>query len=39
MQGLWNLFNSMPTGALQQNHFKNEQLLAQVKSAFTFEGE
>jgi heterodisulfide reductase subunit A len=28
-----------PTGALQQSHFKNLQLLAQVRSVFTFEGE
>jgi heterodisulfide reductase subunit A len=28
-----------PTGALQQSHFKNQQLLAQVRSVFTFEGE
>jgi heterodisulfide reductase subunit A len=26
-----------PTGALQQNHFRNDQLLAQVKNVFTFE--
>ncbi|WP_406662057.1 CoB--CoM heterodisulfide reductase iron-sulfur subunit A family protein [Methanolobus sp. ZRKC3] len=28
-----------PTGALQQSHFKNDQLLAQVKSVFTYQGE
>jgi heterodisulfide reductase subunit A len=28
-----------PTGALQQSHFKNEQLLAQVRSVFTLAGE
>jgi heterodisulfide reductase subunit A len=26
-----------PTGALQQSHFKNDQLLAQVKNVFAFE--
>jgi heterodisulfide reductase subunit A len=25
-----------PTGALQQSHFKNEQLLAQVKNVFAY---
>ncbi len=28
-----------PTGALKQDHFTNEQIFAQVKSAFTFVGE
>ncbi|MDO9098595.1 MAG: 4Fe-4S binding protein, partial [Candidatus Methanoperedens sp.] len=26
-----------PTGALEQSHFKNDQLLAQVKNVFRFQ--